>query len=134
MIVKSVLDGIDRSQGASGMDLGASEEVVEQAITEEEVSSEAAAVEETPAAAPATVDLKGFTGLEAPEGEADDLKKIDGVGPVIEKKLNELGIYHFKQIATLSKEQANAIDEAIAFKGRIERDDWLGQATKLQEA
>jgi small subunit ribosomal protein S2 len=128
LIVKSVLDGIERSQGASGMDLGASEEVVEQAITEEEVSSEAAA------AAPASVDLKGFQGLEAPEGEADDLKKIDGVGPVIEKKLNELGIYHFKQIATLSKEQADAIDEAIAFKGRIERDDWLGQATKLQEA
>ncbi len=127
LIVKSVLDGIERSQGASGMDLGASEEVVEQAITEEEVSSEAAA-------APASVDLKGFQGLEAPEGEADDLKKIDGVGPVIEKKLNELGIYHFKQIATLSKEQADAIDEAIAFKGRIERDDWLGQATKLQEA
>jgi len=135
LIVKSVLDGIERSQGASGMDLGASEEVVEQAITEEEVSSEAAtAVEEAPAAAPASVDLKGFKALEAPEGEADDLKKIDGVGPVIEKKLNELGIYHFKQIATLSKEQADAIDEAIAFKGRIERDDWLGQATKLQEA
>lgn len=127
LIVKSVLDGIERSQGASGMDLGAAEEVSEQALAEEDVSSEA--VE-----APAAVDLKGFEGLAAPVGEADDLKKIDGVGPVIEKKLNELGIFHFKQIIELTKEQADAIDEAIAFKGRIERDDWQGQATKLLDA
>lgn len=128
LIVKSVLDGIERSQGAAGMDLGAAVEVSEQALAEEEVSSEAAS-EEAPA-----VDLKGFKGLDAPEGEADDLKKIDGVGPVIEKKLNELGIYHFKQIIELTKEQADAIDEAIAFKGRIERDDWQGQVTKLLDA
>ncbi len=128
LIVKSVLDGIERSQGAAGMDLGAAEEVSEQALSEEEVSSEA------PSEEAAAVDLKGFKGLDAPEGEADDLKKIDGVGPVIEKKLNELGIFHFKQIVELSKEQADAIDEAIAFKGRIERDDWQGQATKLLDA
>ena len=127
LIVKSVLDGIERSQGASGMDLGAAEEVSEQALSEEDVSSEAT---ETDTA----VDLKGFEGLTAPDGEADDLKKIDGVGPVIEKKLNDLGIYHFKQIIELTKEQADAIDEAIAFKGRIERDDWQGQATKLLDA
>lgn len=125
LIVKSVLDGIERSQGSSGMDLGASEEVVEQTLTEKEVSSEAAAP---------SSDLKGFKGLEGPDGEADDLKKIDGVGPVIEKKLNELGIYHFKQIVELTKEQSDAVDEAIAFKGRIERDDWQGQAKKLIEA
>ncbi len=148
LIVKSVLDGIERSQGASGVDVGASEEVMEQALTEEEVASkpaeqpkeEVAAKEEAPAeekkpeaeakeetAAP----VAGFVGLDGPDGEADDLKKIDGVGPVIEKKLNDLGIYHFKQILELTKEQSDAIDEAISFKGRIERDDWQGQAKKL---
>ena len=99
---------------------GAADEAVadDQAPLVEETSTEAA-------------DLAGFEGLSAPNGEADDLKKIDGVGPVIEKKLNDLGIYHFSQIAELSKDQADAIDNAIAFKGRIERDDWLGQAKKL---
>ena len=140
LVVKAVLDGIERGQVASGVDLGAQETVQEQSISESEAESliPVAEAEEQPApadAAPAAetkaTDLKGFQGLSEPEGEADDLKKIDGVGPVIEKKLNELGIYHFKQIAELKKEQADAIDEAIAFKGRIERDDWLGQAKKL---
>lgn len=156
LVVKAVLDGIERSHGAAGVDLGEKEEVSEQAIAAEDAASvipvadqpdavipEAAAADEpeavipeaekeTPAAeATDKADMKGFKGLSAPEGDADDLKKIDGVGPVIEKKLNELGIFHFKQIAALTKEQADAIDEAIAFKGRIERDDWLGQAKKL---
>jgi len=146
LVVKAALDGIERSQGAAGIDIGAQEDVAEQTLSEEEVASvipvaeeeEAAPVEAAPeaaaqeeSAAAGKPDLKGFAGLEGPDGEADDLKKIDGVGPVIEKKLNELGIYHFKQIAELSSEQAQAIDEAIAFKGRIERDDWLGQAKKL---
>lgn len=140
LVVKAVLDGIERSHGAAGVDIGEAEEVAEQTLTEEEVASDVAAAapeaaEEQPAEVEETateaVDLAGFEGLSAPNGEADDLKKIDGVGPVIEKKLNELGIYHFSQIAELSKEQAEAIDNAIAFKGRIERDDWLGQAKKL---
>jgi len=145
LVVKAVLDGIERSHGASGVDLGAQEEIIEQAITQEDVASiipvasedpvkeEAPAKQASPekAADASEPDLKGFVKLDGPDGEADDLKKISGVGPVIEKKLNELGIYHFKQIAELTNEQALAIDEAIAFKGRIERDDWLGQAKKL---
>jgi len=141
LVVKAALDGIERSHGASGVDLGAQEDVIEQAITEKDVASiiPVASEEEAPAkeAAPEKAadtsgpDLKGFVKLDGPDGEADDLKNISGVGPVIEKKLNELGIYHFKQIAALTNDQALAIDEAIAFKGRIERDDWLGQAKKL---
>lgn len=127
LIVKSVLDGIERSQGAAGIDVGASETIVEQALTEEDVASEPVAAE----ASDDESDLKGFVGLKAPNGKADDLKKIEGIGPVIEKKLNDLGIFHFQQIADLTKEQSDAIDEAIAFKGRIERDDWQGQVEKL---
>ena len=67
----------------------------------------------------------------APAGEADDLKKISGVGPVLEKKLNDLGITTFAQVAAFTKDDIEKVDDALSFKGRIERDDWLGQAKKL---
>ena len=67
----------------------------------------------------------------APEGAADDLKKISGVGPVLEKKLNALGITQFAQVAAFTAEEIAKVDDALSFKGRIERDDWVGQATKL---
>lgn len=75
----------------------------------------------------------GFSPLKKPEGEADDLKQIGGVGPVLEKKLNEHGIYHYWQIAGLKKDDIAQIDEALSFKGRIERDDWLKQAKALMK-
>ncbi len=69
--------------------------------------------------------------LEAPEGKADDLKKISGVGPQIEKKLNGAGIFHFHQIAALGAAEVAWVDDHLSFKGRIERDDWIGQAKAL---
>ena len=72
--------------------------------------------------------------LDGPQGVADDLQKISGVGPVLEKKLNNLGIYHYFQIAAFTAEQVVQIDEALNFKGRVERDDWIGQAKALVEA
>ena len=67
----------------------------------------------------------------APAGEPDDLKKISGVGPVIEKKLHALGITQYQQIAAFTADDIGKVDDALAFKGRIERDDWLAQAKKL---
>ncbi len=67
----------------------------------------------------------------APAGDADDLKKISGVGPVLEKKLNALGVTRFDQIAAFSADDIAKVDEALNFKGRIEREDWIAQATKL---
>ncbi|MEM9204895.1 MAG: 50S ribosomal protein L21 [Pseudomonadota bacterium] len=67
----------------------------------------------------------------APEGAADDLKKISGVGPVLEKKLNALGIMKFSQVAAFSPEDIERVDEVLNFKGRIERDNWLEQAAEL---
>lgn len=66
-------------------------------------------------------------------GEAkDDLKRINGVGPFIEKKLNGLGIFTFEQVASLNEEQVNKVTAAIEFfPGRIMRDDWVGQARRL---
>lgn len=69
--------------------------------------------------------------FKAPDGEPDDLKKISGVGPVLEKKLNGFGVTKFEQVAAFSKEDIDKLDEALSFKGRIERDDWLSQAAKL---
>jgi len=63
------------------------------------------------------------------EDEKDDLKIIKGVGPFIEKKLNALGIFTFKQIANFTDEDKDIVNDAIEFfKGRIKRDDWVGQA------
>jgi predicted flap endonuclease-1-like 5' DNA nuclease len=69
--------------------------------------------------------------LAAPEGEPDDLKKISGIGPGIEKTLHELGIYHFRQIAQLTPDNVAWIDQRLRFRGRIEREDWVGQAQRL---
>ncbi len=69
--------------------------------------------------------------LEAPVGQADDLKKISGVGPVLEGKLNGLGIYHFWQIARWNEAEIAWVDGFLNFKGRIQRDEWIAQASKL---
>lgn len=61
--------------------------------------------------------------------EKDDLKKIEGIGPFIEMKLNDVGIYTFEQVSMLSEESISLITDAIQFfPGRIEKDDWMGQA------
>ena len=61
--------------------------------------------------------------------EKDDLKKIEGIGPFIEMKLNDVGIYTFEQVSMLSDESISLITDAIQFfPGRIEKDDWVGQA------
>jgi predicted flap endonuclease-1-like 5' DNA nuclease len=65
-----------------------------------------------------------------PEG-ADDLKLISGVGPKLEETLNELGIYHFDQVAKFKKKDIGWVDARLRFKGRIERDDWMSQAKIL---
>lgn len=72
--------------------------------------------------------------LSAPRaGGKDDLKRIKGVGPKIEHKLNELGIYHFDQIAAWDGTTSDWVDDYLSFKGRIKRDRWIEQARKLAE-
>ncbi|OYW86056.1 MAG: 30S ribosomal protein S1, partial [Hyphomonas sp. 32-62-5] len=69
--------------------------------------------------------------LDAPQGDADDLKKLKGLGPAFEKKLNDAGIYHFWQIAALSDAQIADLEEELAIQGRFERDGWKDQAESL---
>ncbi|MEP3629876.1 MAG: 50S ribosomal protein L21 [Hyphomicrobiales bacterium] len=70
----------------------------------------------------------------AQDGEPDDLKEISGVGPVLEKKLHALGITKFAQVAAFTADDIAKVDDALSFKGRIERDNWLDQAAELAKA
>jgi len=69
--------------------------------------------------------------FKAPEGAADDLKLISGVGPVLEAKLNGLGITKWSQVATFSDEDIAKVEDSLSFKGRVVRDNWLQQADVL---
>ncbi len=62
----------------------------------------------------------------------NDLTRISGIGPSIQRKLNELGIYSFKQISELTPEMVGRITKSIkSFPDRIGRDNWIGQAAAL---
>ena len=68
-----------------------------------------------------------------PDDDKDDLKQIKGVGPVIEKTLNELGILLFSQIAEMSEYEIDRVAQRLkGFRSRIYREDWIGQARDLQ--
>ncbi len=65
--------------------------------------------------------------------DKEDLTKINGIGPYIETKLNDIGIYNYAQISKLSLRDIELITEMIDFfPGRIERDNWVGQAKSLK--
>jgi NADH-quinone oxidoreductase subunit E len=84
------------------------------------------------AGTPAKVATARPMALDAPKhGKADDLKLISGVGPKLEVVLNDLGIYHFDQIASWTKSEIGWVDDYLKFSGRIERDDWVAQAKAL---
>lgn len=88
------------------------------------------------APAPTTGEASKPVGLDAPRGGvADDLKKINGVGPAMEKLLHSLGYYHFDQIAAWTPAEAAWVDDNLeGFKGRATRDDWIVQAKTLSTA
>ena len=62
---------------------------------------------------------------------SDDLKKLSGVGPALEKKLHAAGVTTFAQIAAWTDADVAAMDEQLSFKGRIEREGWIAQAAEL---
>lgn len=62
---------------------------------------------------------------------ADDLTVIKGIGPKIHGQLNEMGIFHYDQIADWKAGECNYVNEGLRFKGRIEREEWVKQAKAL---
>ena len=73
---------------------------------------------------------EGPARLDAPRaGKADNLKEIEGIGPAMEKLVNEMGFFHFDQIAQWSEADVAWVDANMKnFKGRITRDRWVAQA------
>ena len=69
--------------------------------------------------------------MDQPDGDIDDLKRISGIGPVLEKTLNNLGIFHFRQIAAFTRENIDWVNNYLSFSGRIERENWVSQAATL---
>lgn len=69
--------------------------------------------------------------LKAPKGKADDLTAIKGIGPKLSATLNELGVFHYSQIASWTPENCDWIDDKLAFKGRVQREAWVEQARGL---
>jgi small subunit ribosomal protein S2 len=111
LISKAVIDGISRAQGDSGIDVG---------------SLEKPPVEELPQA---KAEWEKFEPLAGPRGAPDDLKKLHGVSPVIEKKLNDLGFFHYTQLAGLGEKDAQHLGETVGLPGRI--DTWIAEAKAL---
>lgn len=82
-------------------------------------------------AAPDVIPMRPL-GLPGPRnGIADDLQRIRGIGKRNEELLNSLGIYHFGQIAAWTPGEVRWVGAYLSFPERIERDDWVGQATVL---
>jgi small subunit ribosomal protein S2 len=107
LVARAAIDGISRAQGDSGMDTGAAAEPI---------------VEELPPAP----EVASYEVLSGPRGVADDLKKLAHVSPTIEKKLNDLGIFHYWQVAALGPDAAHTIGEEVGLPGRME--GWIAQA------
>jgi large subunit ribosomal protein L19 len=72
-----------------------------------------------------------FKGFKRPKGNADDLKLIKGLLAHDEKRLNEIGVIKFEQLANFSDEEIALVDDYLKLGGRLEREDWPGQALKL---
>lgn len=92
------------------------------------VKAEAEATEESLAAA----ESKPALLKKARGGKADDLKLLKGIGPKLESELNAAGVFHFDQIAGWTKDEVEWADQhLVSLKGRVSRDNWVGQAKDL---
>ncbi|MEM8977950.1 MAG: 50S ribosomal protein L21 [Pseudomonadota bacterium] len=95
----------------------------------------AAPKKEAPKAEAPAVEVEGTKPAnllsEAREGGPDDLKRISGVGPKLEGLLHENGVFHFDQIMAWGPSEIAYMDDQLSFKGRIERDNWIAQATEF---
>jgi NADH-quinone oxidoreductase subunit E len=129
------------TSGASAPTVGVSAGVADAAAAREaQAAAEEKAIQDQLAALPkdATPEQKANAvgerpaGLTSPRGGvADDLKRIKGIGKVNEGRLNELGVFHFDQIAGWSREEIRWVGTYLAFPGRIDREAWTSQADHL---
>ncbi len=114
LVARAALDGLERGQGMAGVDIGAAEEPPTETLPDGSV--------------------KAWKGIDGPRGEADDLKRINGITVKTEQKLNDAGVFHYWQIADLDAENQALLDRKLKLKGQIEQEGWIAQAKKLVEA
>src|SRR5262249_46751225 len=110
LVARAAVDGISRAQGEAGVDVGASVHPVREEI-------------------PSAPQASGFQGLAGPRGAPDDLKKLPGVSGTIEKKFNDLGIFHYWQLAELDHDTAHKIGAEVGLPSRA--DSWVAKAKAL---
>lgn len=113
LIARACIDGIERSQASAGVDIGA--------------------MDNPPAEGLPGARTK-FKGIDEPRGDADDLKRITGINGKLEQRLNDVGVFHFWQIADLDADNMQLLDRTLRLKGQVERDKWVDQAKKLVAA
>jgi predicted flap endonuclease-1-like 5' DNA nuclease len=98
---------------------------------EEEAKAEAQKAEEAEKAF--MLKAKPVLLTHARDGKKDNLTLIKGIGKVLEERLNNLGVYHFDQIALWSADQQSWMDKRMSFPGRVEREEWVKQAKELAD-
>jgi len=156
LISRAAIDGIERSATRSGVDVGSSADPMGEDLGDDRRPSrgnrgrggrgrdgaEQGGGGGSAAAGGATrspdqpterpvVALSGFTPLAAAQGEPDDLMKLTGVGRGWARRLNEHGIYHYRQVAELTAENLEELDEAFNAKGKISGSGWIEEAKQL---
>jgi small subunit ribosomal protein S2 len=114
LVARAAIDGIGRAQGDSGIDIGALEAPVVEMLPEVAASAGGA-----------------FELLAAPRGAPDDLSQLEGVGPELEKKLNDGGVFHYWQFAAMTDADAATLDQTLKLGGRIGRGKWIETARAL---
>jgi small subunit ribosomal protein S2 len=113
LVARACIDGIERSQAGAGVDIGAMD---------------------TPPTEGLPAGRSKFRGIDEPRGDADDLKRIVGINGKLEQRLNDVGVFHYWQIADLDAENATLLDRTLRLKGQVDREKWIDQAKKLVSA
>ncbi|MFT4078831.1 30S ribosomal protein S2 [Rhodomicrobium lacus] len=130
LISRAAIDGIERAQGVSGIDIGEAEDVAEVALDEVPATNGKNGAHATVAKKEDDAETT-LEGLAEPQGEKDDLKKVRGITKAHEKKLNERGIFHFWQVAAFTQDNLDEIDRLLHGNGQIAKGDWVDQAREL---
>ena len=114
LVARAAIDGIERGQAASGVDIGAADQPISEDLGDGRPAK--------------------FVGIEGARGEADDLKRITGINPKLELRLNDAGVFHFWQVAELDEINVKLLERQLRLKGQITKETWVDQAKKLVAA